>query len=133
MKTFFFIALLAIGMIAGAQTIKPTQLAISPLTIMNKDSISLVVSQDIVGVMGKSIVNAVGHKDSTEAVYIGWGDEENGFNGITVSDKGKFILIETSIVIIARPSFASHAQADASLYSGQEYFLMGDRAIYRKP
>jgi len=125
MRTLLILALLALWMSAGAQN--------ANLNLTNKDSISLIVSQDIVGFLGKELVSSMGHKDETEAYYIGNYDESDVFNGIIVYNKGKYIVISGSQIVILRKTFASHAEADESLLGGEEYYIAGDRGVYRKP
>jgi len=133
MKTLFLIiAIMFTGMVASAQDFEPTQIAIKPWGIMNADSQAVVVMPEAVGLVGKSVFIAVNTFENKESAYVGQSDD-SGFKGICVAESGELVFINASKVIILRPKFASHADADASLINGQEYYLNGDRVVYRKP
>lgn len=133
MRTLFLLALLAFGMNVGAQSLQPTQMAVQPIIIMNADSQALVVSPDGVGIMSNSIISAITKFEGKESAYIGFSAEGEDFTGIYVTDGGKTVFINAERVLIVRPKFNSHAEADSALLSGQEYYLNGDRGVYRKP
>jgi hypothetical protein len=134
MRTLLFLALLAFGMNAGAQSLQPSQVAVQPLIIMNVDSQALVVSSEAVGIVSNTIFSVVTkNTESIETAYIGYAEEGQEFKGIYVSDGGKLVVINADQIFIKKPTFQSHSEADAALHSGQEYYLNGDRNVYHKP
>lgn len=137
MNKIYTLMLIAIGMMAAvhAQTesLQPTIVAVQPYVVMNTDSQAVVVTDEAVGIVGTSVFCAISEFENKENLYIGNSAENNGFKGIIVTDGGETVLILASKIIIIRPSFNSHAEADAQLTSGQEYYLNGDRGVYRKP
>jgi hypothetical protein len=133
MRTLILFALLAFGMNAGAQSLQPTQMAVQPIIIMNADSQALVVSPEGVGIMSNSIISAITRFEGKESAYIGYSAEGEDFKGIYVTDSGKLVMINADKIFIKKPTFQSHAEADAALESGREYWLAGDRNEYHKP
>jgi hypothetical protein len=133
MRTLILLALLAFGMNAGAQSLQPTQMAVQPIIIMNADSQALVVSPEGVGIMSNSIISAITKHEGKESAYIGYSAEGEDFTGIYVTDGGKLVMINADKIFIKKPTFQSHAEADAALESGREYWLAGDRNEYHKP
>lgn len=133
MRTLFLLALLAFGMNAGAQSLQPSQVAVQPYVIMNTDSIAVAVTSEAVGLIGKTIFSAITEDDGKEKIFIGNVDESGSFSGLIVEEGGKTVVINANNVLIIKPSFNSHLEADAALQKGQEYYLIGDRGVYRKP
>lgn len=133
MRTLILLALLAFGMNAGAQSLQPTQMAVQPIVLMNVDSQALVVSPQGVGIMTNTLINAITKHEGIESAYIGYSAEGEDFKSIFVTNGGKTVVINAESVIILRPKYNSHAEADSALLSGQEYYLNGDRGVYRKP
>lgn len=133
MRTLILFALLAFGMNAGAQSLQPSQVAVQPYVIMNTDSIAVAVTSEAVGLIGKTIFSAITVDDGKEKIFIGNVDESGSFSGLIIEEGGKTVVINAESVLILRPKFNSHSEADALLVSGQEYYLNGDRGVYRKP
>ena len=100
---------------------------------MNLDSQALVVSPDGVGIMSNSLIIGIDKYEGIESAYIGFSADGEDFKGIYVTNSGKGVIINADYVLILRPTFNSHAEADAALAVGQEYYLNGDRGVYRKP
>lgn len=134
MRTLVLFALLVTGMVTNAQSLQPSQVAVQPLIIMNVDSQALVVSSEAVGIVSNTIFSVVTkNTESIETAYIGYAEEGQEFKGIYVTDGGKLVMINADKIFIKKPTFQSHAEADAALESGQEYWLAGDRNVYHKP
>ena len=133
MRTLILFALLVTGMVTNAQSLQPSQVAVQPYVIMNTDSIAVAVTSEAVGLIGKTIFSAITIDDGKEKIFIGNVDESGSFSGLIVEEGGKTVVINANNVLIIKPSFNSHLEADAALQSGQEYYLIGDRGVYRKP
>ncbi len=132
MRYLFTLALLAIGMIAYAQDENTAMtLRITPQFEFNADSIGFALTPDGVGIMGLEAAVAVTKTESGELIVIG--NTEDGIKGIRVKGDGSIVFIDAATVVITRKVFASHSEADAALEVGEEYFLSGDRLVYRKP
>ena len=132
MRTLLFLALLAFGMNAGAQSLEPSQVAIQPIVLMSVDSQALVVLPNGAGILSVGMASMITKIEGKNSLMIG--DEgETEWKGIVVTDNGESIYINASKVVILRSKFNSHAEADAELATGQEYYLNGDRGVYRKP
>lgn len=132
MRTLLFLALLVTGMVANAQSLQPSQVAIQPIVLMSVDSQALVVLPNGAGIQSVGMASMITKIEGKNSLMIG--DEgETEWKGIIVTDNGETIYITSSKVVILRPKFNSHSEADALLVSGQEYYLNGDRGVYRKP
>lgn len=130
MRTIVLLALLVTGMVANAQSLQPTQMAVQPIIIMNADSQALVVSPEGVGIMSNSIISAITKFEGKESAYIGYSAEGEDFKGIYVTDSGKLVMINADKIFIKVPTFNSHAEAEAALEKDRAYWLAGDRNWY---
>lgn len=83
-------------------------------------------------ISGESIIGLV-KTESGVITVIGKPTEDGKIKGISISPDGNSVFINASVVVIVRKTFASHAEADAALLSGEEYYLAGDRLTYHKP
>jgi hypothetical protein len=127
---------LAIGMMAFASGQEPAMtLRVTPQIEMNADSIGFAITPDGVGMISQGYAQVVLYKieDGSVIAIIGNLEAEGQIKGITVSGSGDITTITSNIIVISRKTFASHAEADADLQVGEEYFLTGDRNVYHKP
>jgi hypothetical protein len=142
--SFMMLSLLVVGGIADTNAAPPPDAAvtirITPQIEMNADSIGFIIHPDGVGIISQGEANVVLYeiRESGEVIaIIGSLDNVDELydvpKGIVVSGQGDKVIITSDIVVIKRKTFASHAQADESLEPGEEYYLAGDRGVYRKP
>ena len=128
------IAMMTIGMMAHAQDSTETELlnvirhSQSVYTTAN-DSTALAVTPDGVAIVHEGA--AVGIAVTPKGVFMIMKTHDD--KGISISADGKVIFLNADTIIFARKTFSSHADADAALQVGEEYFLTGDRLVYRKP
>lgn len=95
------------------------------------DTAGLFISETGAGVISVSgAIIGIG-KDTSEVIALGY--IADTLKGIAISDIGKVITISAEKIIISRKTFTSHEAADAALAKGEEYYLQGDRLVYRKP
>lgn len=112
-------------------TISTTKLSQSNFTSVN-DSIGIALTAEAAAfVQGDNVIGLVATESGVIKV-VGLTTEQ-GIKGISVSHDGSIVFINASKVVITRKSFASHEAADAELLTGEEYYLTGDRIVYRKP
>ena len=132
--TFLFM-LLSIAAIAASNDstnfsyVKHSQ----PTVITYDDSTGIMIGNIGTGILGGE--SAIGAKKTEAGIILFFGrfDENDKLKGITFSEDGRSIIIDASSVVIVRKSFTSHADADTALQPGEEYYLIGDRIVYRKP
>jgi hypothetical protein len=130
--TFFFM-LLSIAAFAASNdsTISTTKLSQGNFTHVN-DSIGIALTQEGAAfIQGDNVIGLVATESGVIKV-VGVATE-NGIKGLSISSDGEIVYINASKVVITRKSFASHEAADAELLQGEEYYLTGDRIVYRKP
>lgn len=129
----FILALITFSAFAASNdsTISTTKLSQSNFTSVN-DSIGVALTeQGAAFIQGDNLIGLVATESGVIKV-VGLATEE-GIKGISVSHDGSIVFINASKVVISRKSFASHEAADAELLQGEEYYLTGDRIVYRKP
>ncbi len=130
MRTLLLLALLVTGMVANAQDL-----------VLKRFGSTLELNQDSTGIEFNNV--GVGFKSPTAAIGFGkFGDKRllmfcttggEEPKGILMSEDGSELQINADKIFIKKPIFNSHAEADAALESGQEYWLVGDRNEYHKP
>jgi hypothetical protein len=130
MRALFILALLAFGMNAQAKDL-----------VFKRDVSSLELNDDSTGIEFHNF--GVGFKSPNAAIgFAKFGDKrllifsttgEGEPKGILMSEDGSELQINADKIFIKKPIFNSHAEADAALDSGQEYWLVGDRNEYHKP
>jgi hypothetical protein len=130
MRYLLTLAMVAFGMMAHAQEAAMT-LRITPQIEMNADSIGFALTPDGVGIVSNTGKVVVVKTETGELIAIG--NIEDEIKGIRVTGDGKIVFINADTIVILRQTFASHAEADAALQVGEEYYLQGDRGVYRKP
>lgn len=129
----FLLALITFTALAASNdsSISTTRLSQSNFTSVN-DSIGVALTeQGAAFIQGDNVIGLVATESGVIKV-VGLATEE-GIKGISVSHDGSIVFINASKVVISRKSFASHEAADAELLQGEEYYLTGDRIVYRKP
>lgn len=101
---------------------------------LNQDSIGLAFLSNSVGFTSKgaSIGLVKGFFEGRVIAVVG-NTNGDSCRGLMVSTDGEMLTINSNVVVIVRKTFASHADADAALITGEEYYLEGDRIVYRKP
>ena len=133
MRTLLILALLAFGMSASAQE-GATSIRLAPQFDINADSIGLAIMPNAAGVISLKSKAAIAIVKSDEGELLIVGNTTEDFpKGLIVTEKGDTLIINSPSVMILRPKFNSHSEADAELQSGQDYNLIGDRGIYTKP
>lgn len=95
------------------------------------------ITDDAVGIMAETLVIGIGNDDDGKNIIVIGApneleDSEDMPKGIIVTRDGT-ILLNSERVFIQRAEYGSHAEADLALLKGQEYYLIGDRNLYRKP
>lgn len=130
MRYLLTLAIVAFGMMAHAQEAAMT-LRITPQIEMNADSIGFALTPDGVGIISNSAHVVVVKTEIGELIAIG--NVEDEIKGIRVTGDGEIVLINATTIVISRKTFNSHSEADAALQGGEEYYLQGDRGVYRKP
>ena len=135
MKSTFTFLFAVIIFMAFAESndskISTTKLSQANFTHVN-DSIGVALTAEGAAfVQGDNVIGLVGTESGVIKV-VGLTTEQ-GIKGISVSHDGSIVFINASTVVITRKEFISHAQADNELISGEEYYLTGDRIVYRKP
>ena len=130
MRALLIIALLTLGMSVHAQDL-----------VFKRVGSSLELNDDSTGIEFHNF--GVGFKSPTAAIGFGkFGDKRllmfcttggDEPKGILMSEDGSELQINADKIFIKKPIFNSHAEADAALDSGQEYWLVGDRNEYHKP
>lgn len=130
MRTLLLLAFLAFGMSANAQDLV---LARTGTTIeMNDDTTGIIFTNQGVGFSSPYAAIAIGRFEGKRfLIFETTGEGEQ--KGIRMAEDGSKLIIKADAVIIFRKTFASHAQADSELLTGEEYYLAGDRGVYRKP
>lgn len=147
MKNFLFILLM---MFIGTYQISAQEnlavdeiptitMRISPQVEMNTDSMGIAITPGAIGLA--TLTDTIGamvilYKTEIGVIaVIGASSEDESAmpNGIIVSPDGKTVYINADNVIIKKPTFSSHTEADALLKQDQEYWLVGDRNVYHKP
>jgi hypothetical protein len=130
--TFLFM-LLSIAVFAASNdsTISTTKLSQGNFTSVN-DSIGVALTQQGAAFIQGDNVIGLAATESGVIKVVGVATE-NGIKGLSISADGEIVYINASKVVITRKSFASHEAADAALLQGEEYYLTGDRIVYRKP
>lgn len=129
----FILALITFSAFAASNdsTISTTKLSQANFTHVN-DSIGVALTAEGAAfVQGDNVIGLVATESGVIKV-VGVATE-TGILGISVSHDGSIVFINASKVVISRKSFASHEAADAELLQGEEYYLTGDRIVYRKP
>lgn len=105
-----------------------------------ENGIGFLLSPEIGGaaIAGNDIYMGIVKDSETEEELIVIGklesDEEGqttGF-GIIITQDGK-VGIKGKSLKISKPEFTSHEEASSALEKGEEYYLVGDRNVYRKP
>ena len=130
MRTLLLLALLAFGMNANAQDLVLRR--VGSTVELNTDSTGIEFNN--FGVGFKSPNAAIGFAkfgDKRLLMFCTTGVEEP--KGILMSEDGSELHITADEIYIKKPTFNSHAEADAALKSGREYWLVGDRNEYHKP
>jgi alanine dehydrogenase len=122
--------MVAFGMMAVAQEAAMT-LRITPQIEINQDSIGFALTPDGVGIVSNTGKVVIVKTETGELIVIG--NTEDEIKGIRVTGDGKIVFINADTIVILRKTFASHSEADAELQVGEEYYLLGDRGVYRKP
>jgi hypothetical protein len=135
MKNIFFCLLLMLSAAMTGVAQEPAfTLRVSPQIEMNQDSIGFAITPDGVGLISNSAkVVIFKTSDGGEAAVIGNLEDPSVVKGIYVAGDGARVVINASEIIIVRKEFTSHAEADLQLQKNEEYFLQGDRLVYRKP
>lgn len=133
-STFNFVfMLLSIAAFAASNdsTISTTKLSQGNFTSVN-DSIGIALTREGAAfIEGDNVIGLLATESGVIKV-VGVATE-NGIKGLSISADGEIVYINASKVVITRKSFASHEAADAELLVGEEYYLTGDRIVYRKP
>ena len=133
-STFIFLfMLLSIAAFAASNdsTISTTKLSQGNFTHVN-DSIGIALTQEGAAFIQGDNVIGLAATESGVIKVVGVATE-NGIKGLSISADGEIVYINASKVVITRKSFSSHEAADAALLAGEEYYLTGDRIVYRKP
>lgn len=105
---------------------------------MNIDSISFAVTPEGTGLVtmtediGPMVILFKTESGVIAVMGTPTDDETSMPKGIIVSTDGNTVFINATDVIIKRPVFSSHAEADLVLKPNQEYWLLGDRNVYHK-
>lgn len=135
-------SLLVVGGIAEAKAGPPEDAAItmrmSAHLDVNQDNIGFAIYPEGAGLISQGYANVILYKlpDTGEVIAVvgNISDEEADLpKGLLVSGNGDTLYVTSATVIINRKSFNSHSEADDALEVGEEYFLKGDRSVYRKP
>jgi hypothetical protein len=130
MRTLLLIALLTLGMSVHAQDLVFKRVGSS--LELNDDSTGIEFHNFGVGFKSPNAAIGFGKFGETRLLmFCTTGGEEP--KGILMEEDGSMILIDATAIIIKRKTFASHAEADESLLQGEEYYISGDRGVYRKP
>jgi hypothetical protein len=108
---------------------------VTPHLDMNQDSMALAIIPGAIGLISPGQANIFLYKieDGSVIAVMGNVESDDGPVGIVVSGDGKTIFINSQTVVIQRKTFQSHQEADAALIPGEEYYLAGDRSVYRRP
>lgn len=131
----FFLAILTISAFAASNdstnysVVKHSQ---ATFTTLDDTTGLAIMPEGAAFISGESIIGLV-KTESGVITVIGKPTEDGKIKGISISADGNTVFINASVVVIMRKTFSSHAEADAALISGEEYFLTGDRLVYRKP
>ena len=130
MRTLLLLALLAFGMSANAQDL-----------VLKRGGSTLELNTDSTGIQFHNF--GVGFTSPNAAIgFAKFGDKrlllfattgEGEPKGVLMEEDGSLLVIDATAIIIKRKTFASHAEADESLLAGEEYYISGDRGVYRKP
>lgn len=137
MKQFFTIILTALAITSYAASNDSTQFSVvkhSQATFITLDDTTgiAIMPKGIAFVSGDAVIGLVKAENGAVLVH-GLPQEDGSIKGISVSSDGSIVHINASKIVIVRKAFISHAQADNELLSGEEYYLIGDRIVYRKP
>lgn len=135
--TIFF-ALILTGLTVSAQTaaepMPPITMRYGEQIELNADSIGIAFLNYAVGLISKGATIALVKGDSASNVIAIIGNTSGDSPiGLFVSADGQTLTINSNVVVISRKTFNSHGQADVALQTGEEYYLAGDRLVYRKP
>jgi hypothetical protein len=137
MKSLFTIILSVLFTVSFAASNDSTTYSVvkhSQATIITyDDSTGLVIGGEGIGFISEDAGVSLWKTDEGVIVAIGTKDNEGNLKGIKILPNGNVLVLDAARVIITRKSFTSHAQADNELLSGEEYYLTGDRIVYRKP
>lgn len=131
----FFLAILTVSAFAASNdsnnysVVKHSQPTFTTLD----DSTGIAIMTEGVGFVSNNAGIALWKTEAGVIVAVGVKDANEDLKGIIISSNGELMKIEASHIIIQRKAFISHAQADNELLSGEEYYLIGDRIVYRKP
>jgi len=139
--SFLMLSLLVVGGIADMRAAPPPDAAItirvSPQFEMNADSMGFAIHPDGVGLISNGQASIVLYRiQETGDVIAVIGNLEQDDDlpkGILVDGLGKTVMVTSDVILLNRKTFASHAEADEIAETGEEYYLEGDRGVYRKP
>lgn len=139
--SFLMLSLLVVGGIADTNAAPPPDAAvtirITPQIEMNADSIGFAIHPEGVGLISQGQANIILYKiQETGDVIAVIGNLEQDDDlpkGILVDGQGNKVMITSNVILLNRKTFQSHAEADGFAQSGEEYYLAGDRGVYRKP
>ena len=131
-KTLFFI--LISGMLFASEP-PVSKIKHDKLTAYTADdTTSLVLSPEGTAILGKDAVVGIVKGSDDYYILVGYPqDTTPKALGISIAQQGNVIFINAPVIVISRKTFSSHEAADAALLSGEEYYLQGDRLVYRKP
>lgn len=137
MKQFFTIILAALAITSHAASNDSTQFSVvkhsqATFTTLDDTTGLAIMPEGIAFVSGDAVIGLVKAENGSILVH-GLPQEDGSIKGISVSADGSIVHINASKIVIVRKAFISHAQADNELLSGEEYYLIGDRIVYRKP
>ena len=147
MKNFFFSLMCCLMMVAvlpvdsyaspppdGFEDMAIT-MRVTPHLDINADSMGVAIIPGAVGLLSQGQANVILYKieDGNIIAVMGNVESDDGPVGIRVSGDGDTVFINSQTVVIHRKTFQSHQEADAALIPGEEYFLAGDRSVYRRP
>ena len=132
--TFLFMLLSIAAFAASNDSTTYSVVKHSQATIITYDDITgLVIGDEGTGFISDKAGVSLWKTDNGIIVAIGTKNNDGDLKGIKILPEGNVLIIDADKVIINKKSFASHAEADAALLSGEEYYLTGDRIVYRKP
>lgn len=131
----FFLAILTVSAFAASNdstnysVVKHSQ---ATFTTLDDTTGLAIMPEGAAFISGESVLGLV-KTESGVITVIGQPTEDGKIKGISISADGNTVFINASVVVIVRKTFASHAEANDALISGEEYYLAGDRLTYHKP